>query len=326
MSDRLSILFAGTPEIAVPSLDALLQSEHDLVAVVTAPDRPSGRGRRLAPSPVKVRAAAAGVPVLQPSRLGSDAREAVRHHAPDLLVCVAYGRIFGPRFLGLFRLGGINLHPSLLPRHRGPAPIPAAILAGDAETGVTVQALAREMDAGDIFAQQRIPLTGRETTGTLTVELANRGASLLVEVVDAIAAGTASRRPQDHQAATYTGLIRKSDGEIHWNLPAREIARRVRGYNPWPLAHTTFGGRRLNILECGIVGDEDPQSTGDGSTDTRPVIAGTVVRVDNQRGILVETGNGRLALTKLQLQSRKALMWDSFLNGTGDFLGTVLGG
>ena len=314
----MRILFAGTPEISVPSLDAISASRHEIVGVLTAPDRQAGRGRRVAVNPVKARATELGLPVLQPERLGSDARIAVGELGADLIVCVAYRRIFGPKFLSLFEYGGINLHPSLLPRHRGPAPIPAAILSGDTETGVTVQALALEMDGGDILGRWTMKLSGSDTTGSLTDKLGSRGGRLVAEVVEAIAAGTSEPVPQAAEGVTYTKLIRKADGEISWGSPAQTIGRAVRAYNPWPLAFTTFRGRRLSILESSVVPAKYGTSQG--------ITPGTVVRVDNDRGILVETGDGQLALTKLQLQSRKVLSWNTFLNGVGDFVGAVLGG
>lgn len=321
VTDSVRILFAGTPEIAVPTLSVLAASRHEIVGVLTAPDRQAGRGRQIALSPVKERAAELGVPVLQPVRLGSEARRAVAQLKADLLVCVAYGRIFGPKFLALFRSGGINLHPSLLPRYRGPSPIPAAILGGDAQTGVTIQALALEMDAGDILAQGVVPLSGTETTGTLTEQLADVGARILAETVDAIASGSQTPRAQNDDDATYTGLIKKSDGEIDWSTPAEIIERAVRAYQPWPLAFTMFNGQRLNILESKLI------SVTPGARDSGAApVPGTVIRVDTEQGILVETGNGQLALAKLQLQSRKALSWNSFLNGVHDFVGAVLGG
>ena len=268
-----------------------------------------------------------GLPVLQPERLGGDARHEVAALGAELLVCVAYGKFFGPKFLELFPAGSINLHPSLLPRYRGPAPIPAPILHGDKETGVTVQKVSQEMDAGDIFLQRRVTLSGTETSGQLVEQLGELGGEAVVEVVDQIEAGEARAVPQEEEAATYTQLLTKSDGEIDWNRSAVEIERAVRAYQPWPLAHTSFSGQRLNILGAEVV---EAAGEREGSAEAGEVAAqrgpGTVLRVDTGRGILVETGNGQLALTQLQLQSRKALSWDSFLNGVHDFIGAVLGG
>jgi len=311
------VLFAGTPEIAVPSLRAIAASAHELVGVLTAPDRARGRGRSLRFSPVKELALELDVPILQPETLRGHARREVAPLAPDVLACFAYGRIFGPRFLGLFPRGGLNVHPSLLPRHRGPAPIPAAILAGDVETGVTIQELALEMDAGGIIAQERIPLTGTETTASLGETVAPVGGRLLVDVLDRMERGEARAVPQDPARATYTRLVQKEDGRIEWREPAQTIDRMVRAYIPWPKAFTTWAGERLNILEATPV----DRSATDG--EARP---GRVLRVDTENGVLVETGNGLLALRKLQLQSRKPLEWRSFLNGVDGFLGAVLGG
>jgi methionyl-tRNA formyltransferase len=312
----MRVLFAGTPDIAVPSLRALAASGHELVGVLTAVDRPRGRGRAVQCSPVKELALELGVPVLQPETLRSEARREVDALEPDLLACFAYGKIFGPRFLELFRLGGVNVHPSLLPRHRGPAPLPAAILAGDAQTGVTVQRLALEMDAGDILAQESFPLTGTETTASLGEAVAPLGGRLLVEVLDRFERGEIEPRPQDPSQATYTRLVQKEDGRIDWCSSAATIDRMVRAYSPWPKAFTTWRGERLNVLEAICI--PEPADS--------EAVPGRVLRVDTSLGVLVETGNGLVALRKLQLQSRNPLDWRSFLNGVHDFLGAVLGG
>lgn len=319
----MRVLFAGTPRIAAPSLRALADSAHELVGVLTAADRARGRGRSVRFSAVKELAIGLGVPVLQPESLRSDARREVAALEPDILACFAYGKIFGPRFLDLFPRGGLNVHPSLLPRHRGPAPIPGAILAGDAETGVTIQELALEMDAGDILAQERIPLTGAETTASLAETVAPVGGRLLVDVIDRIARGEAQAVPQDPSQATYTRLVEKEDGRIDWRASASTIDRMVRAYIPWPKAYTTWGDERLNILEAIPV---ERSSAGSEAGPAAGEAPGRVLRVDTENGVLVETGNGLLALRKLQLQSRKPLDWRSFLNGVDGFLGAVLGG
>lgn len=319
----MRVLFAGTPGIAVPALRSLADSRHELVGVLTAPDRARGRGRTPRPSPVKELALELGLPVLQPESLRTAARREVAALEPDILACFAYGRIFGPRFLALFPHRGLNVHPSLLPRHRGPAPISGAILAGDTETGVTVQALALEMDAGDIHAQERIPLHGTETTASLEATVAPMGGRLLVEAIDRLERDEAEPVPQDPALATYTRLVVKEDGRIDWRAPAREIERMVRAYTPWPRAFTTWGPERLAILEAAVV-----ESARDGGRESPAgnVVPGRVVRVDTSIGVLVETGIGLLALRELQLQSRKPLEWRSFLNGVSDFVGAVLGG
>ncbi|NBC28576.1 MAG: methionyl-tRNA formyltransferase, partial [Spirochaetes bacterium] len=247
----MRILFAGTPEMAVPSLRRLA-ADHNLVGVLTAPDRRKGRGRSFVPSPVKAAALDLNLEIVQPSRLNTEARELVSSLAPELLVVVAYGRIFGPKFLDLFDQGGINLHPSLLPRHRGPSPIPAAILAGDPETGITVQRLALEMDSGNILAQTRIPLDGTETTASLTERVASDGAELLSRAVEDLEAGRVEERVQDPDAASYCGLIAKNDGEIDWTQSAVQIERMSRAYNPWPGAFTFFKEQKLTLWKTAV--------------------------------------------------------------------------
>ena len=218
----MRLLFAGTPEIALPALEAL-HGEGYIQAVLTAPDAPRGRGRKPAASPVKERALELGLPVLSPERLGRAVRDEIGEFQPDLLAVVAYGRIFGPRFLALFPGGGINLHPSILPRHRGPAPLPATILAGDSEWGLTVQRIALEMDAGDILIQQRYPVTGDETTALLTGESAARGATAMLAAVRGLEKGTLERNPPgppqgkllrpDTQGRRSDRLVAKSRGD-----------------------------------------------------------------------------------------------------------------
>ncbi len=313
----MRVLFAGSPEMAVPSLVAAARS-HRVVGVLTNPDRGSGRGRKTEESPVKAAAKRLGLPVLQPEKLDAAARLAVQNLAPDILAVVAYGRIFGPRFLALFPRGGINLHPSLLPRHRGPTPINAAILAGDRETGITVQRLALRMDAGDILLQERIPLSGRETAGSLTALAADKGAPLLVRALDLIARGEEAGTPQREDEASYCGLLTRESGRIDWTREAAHIERMARAYNPWPGAWTLFRGETLRILAAGV-----PETREVAAAEGPP--PGKVLGVDKSRGILVQTGGGLLAVTELGLQSRRAMDFRSFLNGNRDFIGSVLG-
>ncbi|GAB4363845.1 MAG: methionyl-tRNA formyltransferase [Spirochaetales bacterium] len=309
----LRVLFAGTPEMAIPSLVRIAKA-HPVVGVLTAPDQVAGRGRRVLPSPVKQEALRLGLPVWTPEKLDGAIRQQVGALSPEILVVVAYGKIFGPKFLSLFPRGGINLHPSLLPRYRGPSPIPAAILRGDAETGITIQKISLRMDAGPILLQEVIPLQGTETTASLTKYCAERGAELLVQVLEEIERGVAKEVPQEESQATYCRLLRKEDGNIDWSLPVSEIERMVRAFDPWPTAWTVHRGEVLKILGASIF---HPSSRED--------LPGKVIGVDKKKGILVQTGEGILAVHRLQLQSRKALDFSSFLNGERDFIGVVLG-
>ncbi|MFP4375251.1 MAG: methionyl-tRNA formyltransferase [Spirochaetaceae bacterium] len=333
----MNLLFAGTPDIAVPSLRKAA-ARFPVVGVLTAPDAVSGRGRKVSPPPVKVAAEDLGLPVLQPDRLDGDARAAVRRLEPAMLVAFAYGKIFGPKFLGLFTEGGINVHPSLLPKYRGPSPIPAVILAGESETGITIQYLAEKMDAGAVIARERIALSGDETTESLSALVAERAADLLVEAISRIEEGAAEPEPQNEAEATYCTLIRKEDGEIDWATPAERIERMVRAYTPWPGAYTYWGDRKLTIREAAVYGTADTGAQLEARdaapappADAAPVFPadaapGHVLGVDRRRGILIQTGRGVLAVRRLQLQAGQAVDWKSFINGHRDLPGTVLGG
>jgi methionyl-tRNA formyltransferase len=255
------------------------------------------------------------VPVLKPEKLDAAAREQVSALNPDLLVSFAYGRIFGPKFLALFPLGGINIHPSLLPKYRGPTPVQAAIINRDRETGITIQKLAAEMDSGDILIQETVPLNGRETAGTLSETMAVKAAELLPAALRGLTGGTLPARAQDHDAATYCSLLAKEDGLIDWNLSAPEIDARIRAYNPWPLSRTMHGDTELLILKAEVLKNADEWGVG----------AGQVLGKDSEKGILIQTGNGILAVSALQYRTKKALEWKTFLNGARNFIGTKLG-
>jgi methionyl-tRNA formyltransferase len=312
----MRVLFAGTPPMAVPSLEKLAL-DPGVAAVLTAPDAPAGRGRSPCPSAVKQAALALGIPVLTPAVLDEEALASVRELAPDLLVVVAYGKIFRKKFLDLFALGGVNVHPSLLPLYRGPSPVVETILAGDRETGVTVQKLALRFDTGDILAQVRVPLTGSETTGSLTASLSALGAELVARVAVDIAAGRPAQAvPQDETRASYCRLVSKEDGIIAWTEPASLIERKVRAYDPWPRASTTLQGATLLLLKTSVHPD----------TLLPARAPGDIVAADGENGILVQTGQGILTVERLQLQFKKPVDWRSFLNGHPDLLGMHLGG
>ncbi len=312
----MRVLFAGTPGIAVPSLRQVA-SRHRLVAVLTGEDQQVGRGRHSEPSAVKRAALELGIPVIEADRLSQAVRDRVAADSPEILAVVAFGRIFRERFLALFPRGGVNLHPSLLPRHRGPSPISAAILAGDAETGVSVQGIALAVDAGPVYAQRRVPLDGTETTGTLTDTLAAIGAELLAETLDAIEAGTASAEPQEEAMASSTRLLAREDGLVDWGAPAAAVERQVRACDPWPRAYTSWEGRQLLVLHSRLLA-----GTVERTTTRAP---GTVLG-PSPEGLLVQAGDGPLAIQRLQLATRKPMDWRSFLNGYPGVVGARLGG
>jgi methionyl-tRNA formyltransferase len=242
--------------------------------------------------------------------------ETLRTYDPQLLVVVAFGRIFSREFLDFFPQGGVNLHASLLPKYRGPAPVSAAILSGESRTGVTVQKLAPKMDAGDILGARTLALTGEETTGSLSAVLADLGAELLPEILSELEKGKVRPIAQDEAQASYCRLVRKEHGQIDWSADAGMIERMIRAYDPWPRAFTTWQGQRLTLLAGGVY----PETLDTGSREQ-----GLVLDVDNRYGILVKTGGGVLYLHRLQLQAKKPLDWRSFLNGQKDFIGSQLG-
>jgi methionyl-tRNA formyltransferase len=320
------VLFAGSPDIAVPSL-IRVSFEHEIVGVLTNPDSAKGRGLTLAGTPVAEAALSlfgAKVPVLAPERLGSEAREAVAALRPDILVSYAYGRIFGPKFLALFPKGGVNVHPSLLPRFRGPAPIPSAILARDSSTAITVQRLALDMDSGDILGQLVLPLSGTETAEDLAEVAAIMGADLLSQVLEDIQKGRERPRPQAGEPV-YCSMLRKEDGLIDWDAPLLEIDAKIRAFYPWPVAFTYFRGLRLNVLEA-FPYPHITFASGPNSLDFEDAAPGTMLGLDKSRGIMVQTIDGLIALRRLQIQQKKALPYREFANGMRDLAGAVLGG
>jgi methionyl-tRNA formyltransferase len=320
------ILFAGSPDIAVPSL-VRLSFEHEIVGVLTNPESAQGRGRELAGTAVAQAAVSLwgdAVPVLQPERLGAEAREMIAPLKADILVSYAYGKIFGPKFLALFPRGGVNVHPSLLPRFRGPAPIPSAILAHDRETAITVQRLALEMDSGDILGQEVLPLAGTETTEDLSEVAAIMGADLLSRVLEKIELGEEDPRPQEGEPV-YCSLLKKEDGLVDWSAGVLDIDAKIRAFYPWPGAFSYLKGQRLNLLESfpypGVT-----FAAGPASLDFESPAPGTVLGLDKSRGIMVQTVDGLLALRRLQVQHKKALPYREFANGMRDLAGAALGG
>ncbi|HWR10402.1 MAG TPA: methionyl-tRNA formyltransferase [Rectinemataceae bacterium] len=309
----MRILFAGSPAIAVPTLLGISE-RHRVVGILTNPESGQGRGKEVLPTAVAIAARQCLTPpvsLLAFARLDAAAREAVAALEPDILVVFAYGKIFGPKFLSLFPRGGINIHPSLLPRHRGSSPIQQAILDRDGETGVSVQALAPEMDSGSLFAVERIVLTGRETAETLSESGAAIGARLALKVLDDIEAGKASASPQAG-TPTYCKKIAKEDGLIDWTMSSLDIDARIRAFDPWPGAYTYLGGQRLNLLEAFPYDDVEFRP----ATEALPnVTAGTIIGMDKAKGIMVRTGDGWLALRRLQFSARKALPYRDFANG-----------
>ena len=304
MSDRLRLIYAGTPDFAVPALRALLDSEHEVVAVYTQPDRPAGRGRKLQPGPVKQVALDAGVPVEQPLNFKeAEAREQLAAYNADVMIVAAYGLILPQSVLDTPRFGCLNIHGSLLPRWRGAAPIHRAIQTGDQETGVTIMQMAAGLDTGDMLYKTFRPIGPQDTSETIHDGLAADGAEALLTVLKQLQAGELKPEVQDESLTCYASKLTKAEAEIDWSQSAVEIDRTIRAFNPWPMAYTQKNGKPLRLLMSSVA---------EGETVT--AAPGTVLSED-KTGIRIATGEGVLLLTRLQLPGGKALSVTEFLNG-----------
>ncbi len=310
----MRILFMGSGEVACPSLERLLHhSDHDVVAVVSRPDKPQGRHRIVAPCPAKAFAEAHGVPVLTPERIGSpEAVEEIKALEPDIIVVVAYGQFIKPEILSIPAFEAINVHPSLLPKYRGASPIQWALANGEQETGVTVLYVSEEMDAGDIIVRRSMAIDPDDTALTLSPRLAALGADLLVEALNAIRAGVVERIPQDHEQATVVYKLQKEHGRIDWTMPAETIRNRIRGFTPWPGCYTMYEDRLLKVLRAETL------------EKNAPVPVGTVVCRD-ESGPVIAAGEGCLRLLELQPEGKIAMSGQAFLCGHRLPDGTRLG-
>ncbi len=312
----LRIVFMGTPEFAVPCLKALLDARFDVVAVYSQPDRPAGRGRGMAPGPVKMLAAESEIAVVQPDTLRSaTAATRLAQFAPDVIVVAAYGLLLPETVLDIPRHGCVNVHPSLLPRHRGPSPIPWAILEGDHVTGVSMMLMDAGMDTGPVLEQVEVPVSDDDTALELRDKLAALAASMLPCTLDRWAGGEIMPRAQDNTQATYSRLITKKDGEIDWKLTAVELWRRVRAFHPWPGCYTSWNGCLLRITEA----EPLPELN---------AVPGRAISLDGKTagGSIagVGTGQGVLGLLKLQLEGKREVTAVEFLRGQRDFVGSIL--
>jgi len=309
----VNIIFAGTPDFAIPPLEALIRAGHAILAVYTQPDRPAGRGRQLTSSPVKVCAKKRGIPVYQPEDFKhADDITTLAALKPDLMVVVAYGLMLPIEVLTLPRLGCLNIHASLLPRWRGAAPIQRAIEAGDAVSGITIMQMDADLDTGAMLDRAETPILSEDTAQTLYDRLAQLGAERIVSVMSRLEKGGINAIEQDDAQANYAHKLNKAEAAIDWSLPSEFLARKIRAYNPWPVASTHHDGKRLRIWRAEALSD---------STRGSP---GTVLDI-SAKGITVQTGKGRLLITQLQAEGGKPLEATVFLNGyplqAGDTLG-----
>ena len=308
----MRIVFMGTPDFSVPVLEALVQEGHEVVQVVTQPDKPKGRGKSVLMTPVKEKALALGLPVWQPERIRRpEAVEQLKELAPDVIVVVAFGQILSRQVLDIPRLGCVNVHASLLPKYRGAAPIQWAILDGETCTGVTTMLMDEGIDTGDMLEKMEVPIAPDETGGSLHDKLSRAGAELIRSTLRRLEAGTLVPEPQTEEGTCYARMLTKTMGEIDWNMDAAAIERLIRGLNPWPSAYTHLDGRTLKIWKA-QVREGNPEG-----------VCGQIVETGRD-SISVKTGNGVLVLQEVQLEGKKRMDAGAFLRGFPLKAGTVL--
>ncbi len=314
----MRVIFMGSPEFAVPSLERLILNYYQVVAVYTQPDKPAGRGRSLVSPPLKRTALTWKLPVVQPVSLKRP--EVVVQLAsfhPDVIVVAAFGQMLPQSVLDIPSYGCINIHPSLLPRFRGVSPVAAAILAGDEFTGVSIMLMDRGLDTGPILARAQISISAQDTTGSLTAKLSLIAAQLLLEVLPCWLRDELTPQPQSETEAAYSGAISKGEGEIDWHLPAVDIWRRVRAFHPWPGCYTRWRGKQLKIIEAVPLPGERNLNVG-------RVVAPTPAAESSAAAFEVCTGDGTLGVCQVQLEGKRAMPAAEFLRGQRQFIGVIL--
>jgi methionyl-tRNA formyltransferase len=310
----MRIVFMGTPEFAVPALERLIFDGYEVTAVYTQPDKAAGRGQHSTLSPVKQAALNLNRSVVQPTSFKeAGAVSQLAGLRPDVIVLAAYGQLLPQSVLDIPVHGCINIHPSLLPRHRGAAPVAAAILEGDEFTGVSIMLMDRGLDTGPVLARVQIPVLPPDTTGSLTAKLSRLGAQLVLDVLPRWVKGELKPQPQDESRATYSGTLSKEDGEIDWHWPAGDIWRRVRAFQPWPGCYTLWQGRQLKILEAVPLAGEGPLEVGR-----------VIALNQGEAAFGVNTGDGILGILRVQLEGKRALSGAEFLRGQRQFIGAIL--
>lgn len=299
----MRVIFMGTPDFAVPSLEALL-TKHEVVLVVTQPDKPKGRGKKMVPTPVKACALEHGIPVLQPEKVKEpEFVEQLRSYEPDLIAVTAFGQILSEPILEMPKYGCINVHGSLLPKYRGAAPMQWSIIDGEKVTGITTMYMAKGLDSGDMLLKAEVEITDEDTFATIHDKMAVTGANLLLDTLDQLEAGTLERIPQDHDAATYAPMITKETGHIDWSKNRQDIINLIRGLNPVPAAYTIYEEEVLKIFGAVI---SDVQADGAANGEIVAVV---------KKGFVVKCGGGCLLITEVQARGGKRMMTDAYLRG-----------
>ena len=299
----MKTVFMGTPEFGAVCLRKLLDEGYEVCAVVTQPDRPKGRGNKLVFSPVKEIAVNAGIPVLQPEKISRECVEELEKMHPDVFVTAAFGQFLSEKILSIPVYGTVNVHASLLPKHRGSAPINWSVILGEKETGITTMMTVRKMDAGDILLQKKVPILEDETAGELTERLAGIGAELLIETLQKLEKGNCPRTPQNEEEMTYEPMLTKENGRINWQESAERICCLVRGTSPWPGAYCDMAGEVMKVwkavpAENGYAGEP-----------------GNVITADPKNGLIVACGSGAVKITEIQMQGGKRMSVSAYLSG-----------
>ncbi len=323
----LSLIFMGSPPVAVVILEALLKAGHDIRAVVTQPDKPAGRGQKLSPPPVKSFAQEKGLKILQPTKVKSpEFLEELRSYKPQGIIAAAYGKILSQEMINLAPLGILNVHFSLLPQYRGASCVASAILNDEKETGVTIMHIIEKLDAGPLLKQQKIKIEETDTTGILEEKLAHLGSKLLLETLDEMKEGKITPHPQDESKASFAPLIKKEMALIDWKQPTRKIFNQVRAYNPWPVAFTHVDKKRLKVYgaKLPLIPTLSPQGRGPGRE--RPRMRGRgepgqIINLDNE-GIEIACGDGKILLTEIQLEGKNKMSAKDFIQGHQELIQT----
>lgn len=312
----MRIVYMGTPEFAAVALDAIVK-EHEVVAVITQPDKPQGRNRKLVPTPVKVKAQAYDIPVYQPVKIREEESvQMIRDYNPDVIVVAAYGQILPESILNIPKYGCINIHASLLPKYRGAAPIERAIIDGEVMTGVTTMYMAKGLDTGDMIEKAEVPITGEDTGASLHDKLAEAGAALILTTLAKLEAGTVTRTKQDDAQSCYAAMLTKELGQMDFTRPAVELERLIRGLNPWPCAYTTIDGKNVKLYKAEVINLDAQmrQMLQEKSEQTLTFTPGEIVEVA-KKYFVIACGEGALRVRNLQPEGKKAMDTSAYLNG-----------
>lgn len=322
----MRLIFMGTPEFSLPALNALIESNHQILAIVTTPDRLMGRGQKIQPSPVKKKALEVGLPLLQPESLSENIfLNEVKKFNPEIIVVVAFGKLIPKNLIELPEYGCLNLHPSLLPSYRGAAPIHRAIIDGREFTGITVISLSEEMDAGEIYLQKKIKIESEDTYATLSRRLSISGAQLVIEALQKLSKGNLKSISQDESKVTFAPKISKEECEINWDSPSQSIYNLIRGLNPIPGAYTYYQKKRIKIFKAEFPTPEEIERILESTYQDKKIKPGTAVALSKNKGFIIRTKSNGLWITELQPEGKQKISGQEFLRGYRLSIGDIFG-